>query len=154
MANLAWLHSTRVGNGFAIGWTFDDIIERYIDAIARPCAEATKRNGLGGEGDNRREGKRIALNLPVLARGQKGKRLKMRLVNVSATGMQTFSEGIDVLRMRKSSPEERVVFDIHVEVRLAWMKPQGPDSYSFGWEFVLPDDYGSGSAYADQADSA
>lgn len=150
VANLAWLHAERFGNGFVIGWKFDDIIDHYVHAMNTsaenghtPISGATTQpTTTPAQEQDRRNSRRIAVDLDVLARGPNHKRLGMKLVNISAEGMQTYSDGMDVLRFRKSAPTQRVVFDIPIEARFRWMEPREDGTCVVGWEWEGRDDDG------------
>jgi len=134
VANLAWLHNVRFGDGYVVGWKFDSIIDQYLAAIPMDASTQITDAPAARPGD-RRKAKRIAMDQTVLARGPKGKRFPMKLVNISSNGMQTYCEGLDVLWVQKSAPTERVVFDTSVRSRFTWMEPRKEEFCVVGWEF-------------------
>ena len=159
VANVAWVNGGADG-GFEIGWTFDDIIQQFShppsgnQKIHREGSADLGQETLSPDSppenacdateiaDERRTQVRMGMQLPIEARGSGGKRLKMTLTDISARGMRTSSEGLEVLYLRRSKATQKLVFDISVEAHLAWIN-SGPDgNMTTGWRFA--DEQGGG----------
>ncbi|MDP6779438.1 MAG: hypothetical protein QGI83_21975 [Candidatus Latescibacteria bacterium] len=149
---MAWVNAGADG-GFDIGWTFDDIIQRFSGPpsnVPEVLPEGSPELGQdimppGSHPEDVCEAAEIAeerrcqvrtdMRLPIEARGSAGKRLQMTLTDISAEGMRTASEGLEVLYLRRNKATQKLVFDISVQAHLAWIN-SGPDGgVTTGWRF-------------------
>jgi hypothetical protein len=85
--------------------------------------------------DNKRSTERVRLDLPIQARVGEGDHLDLEIVDMSATGMQVRTENFDVLKGGFDSQHNQATFEIKIEARLAWARPEQDGTFVTGWEF-------------------
>ena len=85
--------------------------------------------------DNKRQNERVRLDLPIQARVGAGDHLDLEIVDISATGMQVRTDNFDVLKDGFDSQHNQATFEIKIEARLAWARPDPDGTFVTGWEF-------------------
>ncbi len=150
VARLTRINST-TDDVFAIGWEFDEIIQKYGEASGDgPAPFTADSTPVYSEDDScqmdavepeegaeeeRRTGPRIGMKLPLRAKVGNGKRLNMELVDISTTGMQALSESLEIFELKRISAAQQFVFEIPLMARLAWIKSRTDDTFAIGWAF-------------------
>ena len=83
----------------------------------------------------KRQNERVWLDLPIQARVGAGDQMVLEIVDISATGMQVRTENFDVLKDGFDSQHNQATFEIKIEARLAWARPDEDGMFVTGWEF-------------------
>lgn len=89
----------------------------------------------GTSADDKRRVGRMRLDLPIQARVGEGEHMDLEIVDISATGMQIRTEDFDVLKGGFDAQHNTATFEIRIEARLAWARPDTDGSFVTGWEF-------------------
>jgi hypothetical protein len=89
----------------------------------------------GTNADEQRREARLRLDLPIQARIGEGEHMDLEIVDISATGMQVRTEDFDVLKGGFDAQHNTATFEIRIEARLAWARPDDDGSFVTGWEF-------------------
>ena len=82
---------------------------------------------------------RVRLDLPIQGRIGDGQHLDLEIVDMSATGMQIRTETFDVLKDGFDSQHNQAMFEIRIQARLAWARPDDDGTFVTGWEFNRDD---------------
>jgi hypothetical protein len=85
--------------------------------------------------DNKRQNERVRLDLPIEAKVGAGDHMELEIVDISATGMQVRTDNFDVLKDGFDSQHNLATFEIKIEARLAWARPDQDGTFVTGWEF-------------------
>ena len=95
--------------------------------------------GTENSGSEQRKFERVRLDLPIQARLGDGEDLDLEIVEMSATGMQIRTETFDVLKGGFDSQHNQAAFEIRIQARLAWARPDDDGTFVTGWEFNRED---------------
>lgn len=85
--------------------------------------------------DELRSANRLQIDLPIQARIGTGDHLDLEIVDISASGMQLRSEDFEVLKGGFDAAHNEGTFEIKIQARLAWARPEDDGSFVTGWEF-------------------
>lgn len=86
-------------------------------------------------GDDRRRKRRYELNVPMQLNGAAYHDVKM--IDISAEGMQLKSGDHDIFRGRGYEKDRREQLKISIIARLAWAEPAEDGGFLTGWEFEM-----------------
>ena len=121
-AHLAWVQNSSTGD-FLTGWEFD-----------RGEGPSTRKAETDAAEEKRRHA-RLEINLPIEAQVGEGNFQEMDVVDISPSGMQLRVKEIDPVEGGADARHMRMVFDIRIEARLAWVQTGNKDEFLTGWEF-------------------
>ena len=108
---------------FLTGWEFD-----------RGEGPSTRKAETDAAEEKRRHA-RLEINLPIEAQVGEGNFQEMDVVDISPSGMQLRVKEIDPVEGGADARHMRMVFDIRIEARLAWVQTGNKDEFLTGWEF-------------------
>ena len=83
---------------------------------------------------------RLQIGLSIQACVGSGDDIDLKMVDISASGMQIRSEDFDVLKRCFYAQHNAATFEIKLIARLAWACPEDDGSFVTGWEFDWEDD--------------
>ena len=89
---------------------------------------------MSGSNDERRVSNRLKIGLPTRARIGTGD-LDLEIVGIPVSGMQLRSEYFEVLKGGFEAQHNEGTFEIRIQARLAWARPEDDGSFATGWEF-------------------
>jgi len=95
---------------------------------------------MSGPTDEHRNTDRLQIDLPIQARIGSGERFDLEIVDISASGMQVRSQDFEVLKGGFDSQHNEATFEIRIQARLAWARPEDDGSFVTGWEFNRDED--------------
>lgn len=90
---------------------------------------------MSGPEDEQRNNNRLTIDLPIQARIGSGEHLDLEIVDISSSGMQLRSQDFEVLKGGFDSQHNEATFEIRIQARLAWARPEDDGSFVTGWEF-------------------
>ena len=85
--------------------------------------------------DEQRNNNRLTIDLPIQARIGSGEHLDLEIVDISSSGMQLRSQDFEVLKGGFDAQHNEATFEIRIQARLAWARPEDDGSFVTGWEF-------------------
>jgi hypothetical protein len=88
-----------------------------------------------GTDDEQRNLDRLQIDLPIQARIGTGDHLDLEIVDISGSGMQLRSKDFEVLKGGFDAQHNEATFEIRINARLAWARPEDDGSFVTGWEF-------------------
>lgn len=90
---------------------------------------------MSGPEDEQRNNNRLTIDLPIQARIGSGEHLDLEIVDISSSGMQLRSQDFEVLKGGFDAQHNEATFEIRIQARLAWARPEDDGSFVTGWEF-------------------
>ncbi len=90
---------------------------------------------MSGPDDEQRNNNRLTIDLPIQARIGSGEDLDLEIVDISSSGMQLRSQDFEVLKGGFDAQHNVATFEIRIQARLAWARPEDDGSFVTGWEF-------------------
>ncbi len=90
---------------------------------------------MSGSEDEQRNNNRLTIDLPIQARIGSGEHLDLEIVDISSSGMQLRSQDFEVLKGGFDAQHNEATFEIRIQARLAWARPEDDGSFVTGWEF-------------------
>jgi hypothetical protein len=90
---------------------------------------------MSGPNDGQRISNRLQMDLPIQARIGTGDHLDLEIVDISSSGMQIRSDDFEVLKGGFDAQHNEGTFEIRIQARLAWARPEDDGSFVTGWEF-------------------
>lgn len=90
---------------------------------------------MSGPEDEQRNDNRLTIDLPIQARIGSGEHLDLEIVDISSSGMQLRSQDFEVLKGGFDAQHNEATFEIRIQARLAWARPEDDGSFVTGWEF-------------------
>jgi len=87
------------------------------------------------EDDEQRKLSRLQIDLPIQARLGEGSHLDLEIVDISGSGMQIRSDDFEVLKDGFDAQHNEATFEIRIQARLAWARPEDDGRFVTGWEF-------------------
>ncbi len=90
---------------------------------------------MSGPDDEQRNNNRLTIDLPIQARIGSGEHLDLEIVDISSSGMQLRSQDFEVLKGGFDAQHNEATFEIRIQARLAWARPEDDGSFVTGWEF-------------------
>ena len=87
------------------------------------------------EDDEQRNNARLQIDLPIQARLGDGDHMDLEIVDISGSGMQIRSDNFEVLKDGFDAQHNEATFEIRIQARLAWARPEDDGRFVTGWEF-------------------
>ena len=89
---------------------------------------------MSGPEDEQRNNNRLTIDLPIQARIGSGEHLDLEIVDISSSGMQLRSQDFEVLKGGFDAQHNEATFEIRIQARLAWARPEDDGSFVTGCE--------------------
>ncbi len=90
---------------------------------------------MSGPEDEQRNNNRLTIDLPVQTGIGSGEHLDLEIVDISSSGKQLRSQDFEVLKGGFDAQHNEGTFEIRIQARLAWARPEDDGSFVTGWEF-------------------